>query len=155
MIAPLAHLPLARAPFIAALMVATGLILQLPQPSILRPWAPRFRDAAIACDGHHCDVDRARVRTLLETRAGVSAARFVPRFHCGGMTGIRVYAVRPASLLARLGLRNGDTLQRINGVELSSPDQALRLYSALHVARHITLELERNGRPLVLTYAIR
>jgi hypothetical protein len=152
MIAPLAHLP--RVPFIAALFVAGGLIW-LPQPSILRPWSPRYRDAAIACAGYHCDVDRARVRTLLETRAGVSAARFVPSFRCGGMAGIRLYALRPGSLLARLGLRNGDRVERVNGIALSSPDTALRLYSSIRNARHVELEVERNGRPVLLTYTIR
>ena len=156
MIAPLLHLPALRPAVLLSLLAVCGAGALVPQPTALLPWSPRFRDEAIRCSGRHCEVDRVRVRALLETRAGLaSAARFVPSVGCGQMIGIRLYAIRPASLLARLGLRNGDKLVRVNGISLSSPETALRLYAMLKTAPFVRLELERHGERTTLTYAIR
>jgi general secretion pathway protein C len=155
MIAPLNHLPIFR-PVLLLALAAVGVGFAAQAPTALRPWTPRWRDAAISCQDHHCEVDRLRVRSLLETRVGLtSLARYVPSIACGRMTGIRLDAVRPASLLARLGLRNGDKLVRVNGISLSSPETAMRLYAMLKTARFVVLDLERDGRPIALTYAIR
>jgi general secretion pathway protein C len=155
MVAPLVRLPFVRPVLLLALVTAAAGLATIPPPTALRPWAPRWRDAAIRCRAHHCEVDRLRVRALLETPAGIaSAARFVPSIGCGRMTGIRLYAVRPASLLARLGLRNGDKVLRVNGISLSSPETAMRLFSMLKTAHNVVLNIERAGRPLALTYTI-
>jgi general secretion pathway protein C len=157
MVAPLVRLPVARPLLLLAFATLGVTAVALAPPALLRPWAPRWRDAAISCRAHHCDVDRLRVRALLETPAGItSAARFLPSFSCGrNMTGIRLYAVRPASLLARLGLRNGDKLLRVNGVSLTSPETAMHLYAMLKTAHFVVLDVQRDGRPLALTYTIR
>ena len=52
------------------------------------------------------------------------------------------------SFYSRLGLRNGDVLQRINGLDLDSPDKALEAFTKLRDARRIELEIERGGAPV-------
>ena len=42
-------------------------------------------------------------------------ARVVPAFREGRPVGFKLFAIRDGSLYSRLGLRNGDVLQRING----------------------------------------
>jgi general secretion pathway protein C len=132
---------------VATLVVAHG-------GAIFRSRPPRFCDAAIHCEHNHCSVDRMRMRGLLEGGIGLANTRLGPIFAHPRMTGVHLFMVRPGSLLARLGFRNGDDLRRVNGVELSSPERAIELYRSLHTARHVVVELERAGRPMILTYTI-
>jgi general secretion pathway protein C len=80
--------------------------------------------------------------------------RIVPAFKDGAPNGFKLFSIRPDSLFARLGLRNGDVLQRINGLSLSSPDRALEAYSRLRDASRIELEVERQGEVIRQTYTV-
>jgi len=141
-------------------VVVTAAVAAVPALSssgdIFRARPARYADAAIHCADHRCLVDRVRVRRLLESQTGLTgSARFVPTFRHGGMDGVRLYALRPASLLARLGLRNGDRILGINGSPLGSPERAIGLYRELRTASRIDVDLERAGAPTRLTYLIR
>jgi hypothetical protein len=72
----------------------------------------------------------------------------------GRVVGPRIYGIRESSLLAELGLRNGDLLRAINGFDLTSTDGALDAYAKLRTASHLTLSLVRAGQPLTLHYVI-
>ena len=61
-------------------------------------------------------------------------ARVVPAVKNGKPDGFKLYAIRPSSVYAKLGLQNGDTLQSINGFELTSADKALEVYTKLREA---------------------
>ncbi len=84
----------------------------------------------------------------------IGAARIMPSIADGQPVGFKLYAMRPGSPLAALGLANGDTLRAINGIALTSPDRALEAYTRLRAADRLTLELTRRGQPLTLTYQI-
>ena len=70
-----------------------------------------------------------------------TTVRVVP----SGQGGFKLFAIRPGSLIDRLGLQNGDRLVRVNGLELSSPDAVLEAYSRLRSAAEIELEIDRGG----------
>ncbi|MDB4970118.1 MAG: gspC [Myxococcales bacterium] len=80
--------------------------------------------------------------------------RIVPAIHDSRPVGFRIYAIRPSSLFARLGLQNGDLVSRINGTELTTPDRALEIYARLRESRHIRVEVKRRGVPVQLVYEI-
>ena len=48
--------------------------------------------------------------------------------------GFKLYAIRPSSVYAKIGLTNGDTLSAINGLELTTADKALEVYTKLREA---------------------
>jgi general secretion pathway protein C len=81
--------------------------------------------------------------------------RIVPAFKDGRMNGFRLLAFRTDSLYARLGLREGDVVRRINGFEIDSPQEGLALYARLKEASQIEIELERRGAPLRIEYRVR
>jgi general secretion pathway protein C len=97
-----------------------------------------------------------RAALLREAKAEPSAAscRIVPAIRDSMPAGFRVYAIRPNSLYARLGLRNGDLVERINGALLTTPDRALEIYARLREARWIRVDLERRGVPMQMVYEI-
>lgn len=113
-------------------------------------------DKSIACQGTACTIDRALVDKLLSnTNALASAARFVPSVKDGKPNGFKVYAIRPNSLFAKIGLQNGDTIKGINGMEMTSPDKALEVYTKLRSASHLGVQLDRRGETTTLDYTIK
>ncbi len=85
----------------------------------------------------------------------LTQARMVPFFTAGKAEGFRIFAIRPNSLFEKIGLRDGDVLQRINGNELSDPGKAFELFEQLRDERQISVDLMRNGARQTLSYEIR
>lgn len=81
-------------------------------------------------------------------------ARIVPSFHNGKANGFKLFSIRPNSLYSKIGIQNGDIVQRINGYEINSPDKALEIYTKLKDAQTITVDLVRRGKSKTLSYNI-
>ncbi|MFP2897657.1 type II secretion system protein GspC [Corallococcus sp. 4LFB] len=81
-------------------------------------------------------------------------ARVVPSFRDGRAVGFKLFSIREGSLYSRLGLRNGDMLQRINGLDLDSPDKALEAFHTLRDARRVELQIERGGAPVRMVFDV-
>jgi general secretion pathway protein C len=110
----------------------------------------------INCSGSSCTIDRALVDKLLQnTTMLATAARVVPSIKDGKPNGFKLYAIRPNSIFGRIGLQNGDTVKTINGMDMSSPDKALEVFTKLRNASHLTVQLERRGENTTLDYTIR
>jgi hypothetical protein len=106
-------------------------------------------------DDTHYEVSRAALDEMLANpMAFTKGVRIVPAMKNGKADGFKFYAVRAGSLLERLGIRNGDTLQTLGGHMLTSPDKALEAYAALRGAKQVALGLVRNSAPLTITIAI-
>ena len=80
-------------------------------------------------------------------------ARLSPAFK-DGRPGFRLFAIRPDSIYAKLGIQNGDFIKRVNGNDLTSPERLLELYSKLRDASRIEIELDREGTAAVKRYTI-
>lgn len=78
------------------------------------------------------------------------SVRVVPETADGKVVGLRLFGIRPTSLLGTLGLRNGDRLESINGFEVGNPEKALEAYARLRTAPRLHLSLQRSGHPLEL-----
>jgi len=92
--------------------------------------------------------------TLANLNQVALQARVVPAFTNGVSKGFKLFAMRPDSLYTRLGLKNGDIVQRVNGFTLDSPTQTLEAYNHLRGSSRIELEIERDGQVLRKTYAV-
>jgi len=107
-------------------------------------------------DDTHYEVDRAVLDAELADPSGLGrGARIVPAVKNGKADGFKLYAIRPSSVFAALGLNNGDTLHSVNGFELTSADEALEAYAKIKTATSIELSLTRRGRDLSFYYTIR
>ena len=145
------------------LLLAAGAIA-----TVWRPWEVpkavhpngmcrvRHNDDAIVCRGTHCTIDRQRVAAILTAPTALAdMVRVVPSLACDRSTRFRLYAVRPGSVAARLGLRNGDCIMRVNGNSIASPDDAIRKYREVQHATNVTLDVARNGQLVRFEYAVR
>lgn len=107
-------------------------------------------------DDNNYEIDKALVeKVLLNPMAVAKGARVVPAVKNGKPDGFKLYAIRPSSVFAKLGLTNGDTLQAINGFELTSADKALEVYTKLREATSLEVEVTRRGKSTTLKYQIR
>jgi general secretion pathway protein C len=102
------------------------------------------------------NVDRAVVERILENPAELmSSVRIVPEQKDGKVVGIRLFGVRPDTLLGALGLQNGDRLESINGLALASPEELLEAYARLRTLSSLNLTINRRGQSTTLDYYIK
>lgn len=99
-------------------------------------------------DRRTADAARQNIAELLKS------ARIEPNVTGGRTDGFVVKMIRTGSLLAQIGLRVGDVIRRVNGLELDSPEKALQIFQQLREAKNLSLRLERNGTPLSFEYQI-
>ena len=81
-------------------------------------------------------------------------ARIVPSFEGGKATGFKLFSIRPNSVYNKIGLQNGDVVNRINGYEITSPDKALEVYTKLKDSKEITVDLTRRGQKVSVNYGV-
>ena len=72
----------------------------------------------------------------------------------GEAQGFRLFSIKPQSLIDRIGLKNGDVVQRVNGVEISDPSTAFGLLQELQGHAQVRVDVMRNHQPVTLSYEI-
>jgi general secretion pathway protein C len=101
-------------------------------------------------------VDRGEVDHSIENLSQVvTQMRAVPYLKDGKSVGFRVFNIRAGSLFERMGLKNGDIIQAVNGSQLDDPSRALALLDEVQTSDEIRIDLLRDDSPNTLTYSIR
>jgi len=101
-------------------------------------------------------MDRREVEGVLQDfNKLLTQIRVVPHFTEGNPDGFKIFNIRPGSLFAQLGMVNGDIIKRVNGLEISGPEQALQMFTQLRDESRVTVDLERFRKNLTLQYEIR
>lgn len=89
----------------------------------------------------------------LETLA--KDARVVPHYQNGQVVGFKVFRIKAGSVYSKLGLKNGDIIERVNGQDIDGPERALALYQTLRNEKGFQLDLRRRNQPLTLSYEVK
>ena len=147
-----------------ALLGKTEAVSRSPKPTVSprrRPSGNRSELAKAIDEGikkvgeNEYEVERSLVNRLIEDPMSIKGARVVPSIKNGKSQGFRLYAIRPSSVFAKLGIKNGDTVHAINGFELTNMNKALEVYSKLKQASSLSVSVTRRGKPISLSYTIR
>ncbi|HEU5055798.1 MAG TPA: type II secretion system protein GspC [Kofleriaceae bacterium] len=102
------------------------------------------------------EIDRSLVDKVLANPTAVArGARVVPSVKNGQPNGFKLYAIRPSSVYAKIGLMNGDTIHAVNGFELTSLDKGLEVYTKVKESTNLSVSITRRGKPLNLSYSIK
>jgi general secretion pathway protein C len=94
------------------------------------------------------------LEALRNPGGATAGAYFMPSEDKGRTVGMEVRAVRDGSPLSQLGIRTGDVVRSINGIDVSTP---LGLLDALRTAREtdsIAISIVREGAERGLRYMI-
>jgi general secretion pathway protein C len=106
--------------------------------------------------GNEFNIDRSVVDKVLENQADLMRnARIVPEQENGKTVGIRMFGIRPDTLLGVLGFENGDRIQSLNGFDIANPEKALEAYARLRTADHLTVSINRRGSSMNVDYNIK
>ena len=101
-------------------------------------------------------MDRREVQGVLQDfNKLLTQIRVVPHFANGKPDGFKVFNIRPGSFFAQLGMVNGDIIKRVNGLDITGPEQALQMFTQLRDESRVTVDLERFRKNLTLQYDIR
>jgi S1-C subfamily serine protease len=124
--------------------------------SVVPPDPDPLLDTIEKVDDTHVTVPRAIIDKLLANPMSfATSVRAVPAVKNGKPDGFKLYAIRPSSLFARLGFENGDTINAINGHELTSADKVLETYTKLRTASELAIDLTRRGHNMSLEISIK
>jgi general secretion pathway protein C len=85
----------------------------------------------------------------------MTQVKITPHMEDGVPSGLALSNIRPNSIFRRMGLRNGDVLKGVDGQEIQSVDDALRLYDNLKTADTVMVDLKRRGRDKSIEYRVR
>ncbi|MFO7177598.1 MAG: type II secretion system protein GspC [Pseudomonadota bacterium] len=132
----------------------------LPPPTSGRrgpkPLPPEIASKIQKVSDTEFNVDRTVVDKILEDQAELMrSARIVPEQKDGKVVGVRLFGIRPDTLLGALGLQNGDRLESINGFNMASPEKALEAYARLRTASNLNVKVNRRGSPVSIDYRIK
>lgn len=101
-------------------------------------------------------LDSRRVQQSLENPEQIlTDARLLPNFVDGKQMGFKISEVIPDGLYGSLGIKNGDVLLRVNGLEISNPEVAIQAMSALKGMNRVNLDIVRSGKNMSMSYQIR
>lgn len=101
-------------------------------------------------------VDRSVIDSSFENFGKLMRqARVVPSIEAGKIQGFKIYRIKDKSLFQQIGLLNGDIIHRVNGNEISGPEDALKLFEIFKTAKTITIDLNRKKVKKTLTYTVR
>jgi C-terminal processing protease CtpA/Prc len=81
-----------------------------------------------------------------------SEPRAIPYVMDGKAEGLKIYAIQPGTMYERIGLKNGDILQKVGGHEVTSAEQLDQLERMREAAKSTSLTVRRRDQTLTITY---
>lgn len=101
-------------------------------------------------------VDQGIVTSSTENLSQLlTQARALPYIENGKTAGFRITEIVPGSIYEKIGLQNGDVIQRINSQDVDDPGKFFQMYQGLKEEKNITVDVIRNGQRQTFTYEIR
>lgn len=97
------------------------------------------------------EISRELLEDLLSDPTNiVQQARVIPQ-----SDGLRFFGIRSNSIFWKIGIKNGDTLHRINNVELNDVERALGVFEELRAQSYFTIDFTRAGKEYTYEYNVK
>jgi len=97
------------------------------------------------------EIDQDLLDELLEDiNTIMSEVRVIPNDE-----GLKLFGMRPNTFFYKIGLRNGDTLNMINDVELTDVSNALGIFEQLKGQPNFTINLTRRKKKMTFEYSVK
>jgi general secretion pathway protein C len=101
--------------------------------------------AALASDG--AGMRQVRDQLLTDPQSLMGLLQAQPETDAGKIVGYKLGEAQDPALLRRFGLRHGDVVTSVNGVQLDGPTRLPELLQMLPNAAEVRIEFKRRGRP--------
>jgi len=116
-----------------------------PAPVIAAPAPPAKKEVITQ------DVSRSTIEVGLADFAALSEEVQVQKADGGGW---RLVRVKDGCVLRKLGLKDGDVVRRVSDLPINTFDDAASVYARIRTWDHLTLAVEREGRPVMILVRI-
>ena len=60
----------------------------------------------------------------------------------GRPAGVKIYPIEPDSIFSKIGLKNGDVIKEVDGMEISSPEQAIAIFKKLKAGDDVDIKVK-------------
>ena len=117
--------------------------------SLNRPTAPVSIGDIRSMGNNSFSFPHQLIKQQLGNPRFLADAQIVPKRNGGGFV---VQKLKKGSLYEKLGLRRGDIIQDIDGQQINTAQDAMAHYQKLNGQGHVTVGVQRNGRPLTLQF---
>jgi general secretion pathway protein C len=124
-------------------------IVTMPKAGPSGPGVKRVSDSKWMVDQREMLASTENMSQIL------TQARALPYMEQGKTVGFRISEIVPGSIYEKIGLQNGDVIQRVNAQDVDDPAKFFQLYQGLRTERNITIDLLRGGQRQTLNYEIR
>lgn len=94
-------------------------------------------------------------KSMTDMASLMTQVKIQPHMENGVPAGLALSSIKPNSIFRRMGLRNGDVITGVDGSEISSVDDALKLVDNLKSSSNLSVQLKRRGREKSIEYNIR
>lgn len=112
-------------------------------------------DSSVMTEGGKVIIDQREIDSALANLNQLyTEIRIIPNLVDGKMDGFKILSVKPGSIFAKLGLKRGDILSRINGIQLDVKS-GFDTFNQLKDQKNFTLDLNRGGENRTIDYEIR
>ncbi|MDD4073597.1 MAG: PDZ domain-containing protein, partial [Desulfobacterales bacterium] len=81
-------------------------------------------------------------------------ARLRPYFRRGIPEGLVLSNIKPDSIFNQMQLKNGDIITGVDGRDIKSVDDALKMYDSLKSSSSVALKINRRGKVQTINYTI-
>jgi general secretion pathway protein C len=115
------------------------------------PLRPRFIKEGDNIVLSHSDLEK----TMENIHQLLSQAKVRPRFRDGKTQGLSITNIKPGSLFEKLGLRNGDIVQGIDGRDIKNTNDVMQMYDAIKSGGQATIQILRKGEEKIINYTFR
>jgi general secretion pathway protein C len=109
----------------------------------------RTSENAFVVDRRELDGAADNMSALLTQASAIAELRD------GRPAGFRLFQIRADSLFTRLGLQDGDVVQRVNGRAIADPAALLGFLARLKTEPRVALDIVRGDAPRTLVYELR
>jgi general secretion pathway protein C len=101
-------------------------------------------------------VDRRELAGAVDNMSGLmTQLRAVAEVADGRPAGFRLFQIKEDSIFHRLGLQDGDVVQRVNGTTLDDPTSLLTFLGRLRNEPRVAVDIMRAGAARTLVYDLR
>jgi len=127
-------------------------ILTIEEAAALRAGKENLTSEPIE-EGDTIMVSRSAVQESMKNVHNLlSQVRIRPYFRDGKADGLSVTNIKPGSFFAKLGLKNGDVVQGIDGSLIKSPEDVLEMYKKIKLGSQVALQIMRNNEQKIINY---
>ncbi|MFC1823009.1 type II secretion system protein N [Thermodesulfobacteriota bacterium] len=101
-------------------------------------------------------VTKAFMQNSINNVAQIMAkVRVKPHFVKGKPAGFRISRIKKGSLFSTMGFKDGDIINGVNGRDIKSAQDIMRIYNSMKDSRFFSVHINRNNQQKILNYKVR